>query len=182
MSNPNRIALVGPPGSGKTTIADAFITGRGYRLSFAEAVRAEVVDAIRALDGDEAGDVAYWEMRDPDTKDGWRALLQAWGGEFRRGRDPQYWVNTLDRLLGKFNATTTVPLAIDDCRYPNEYDMLRAYDFTFVQLMPGRTTRHMGAQAGHLSEQHWPDFAVDLVLPFIEGPEAQAAAIVVALS
>lgn len=180
MSNPNRIALVGPPGSGKTTIANAFAVDRfGYRLSFADGVRREVVDAIRAIDGDEGADAAFWQMRDPATKDEWRALLQAWGTDFRRARDPQYWVRVLDDRIAMYG--TGMPLAVDDCRFPNEYDMLRAHDFTFVQLMPGHTTRHMGAQAGHLSEQHWPDFEVDLVLPFTEGPDAQAAAIVQAL-
>ena len=167
---------MGPPGSGKTTIADALVemTG-GERLSFAQGVKDEIVAAISAIDGPEAGAEALLQMADPETKDGWRALLQAWGTDFRRAQNTHYWLDKLHSRLTEWRAAAPPLVVVDDCRFPNEYDLLREVGFVFVQLLPGEQTREQTEDiAAHESERYWPEFEVDYRLAYEPGPQRQA--------
>lgn len=176
-----RIALLGHPGSGKTTIADAWCElTAGVRLGFASAVKDEAAYAIVAVEthlDEEEREQTYTriraEMDDPATKDRYRGILQWWGTDYRRAEDERYWLDRLHARVRTLGAD--VPIAIDDCRFPNEYDLLRSLGFRFVRLEVGDTTRWMDVDKRlHESEQHWPHFGYDLTLPYEQGPRTQA--------
>jgi hypothetical protein len=184
VSKPIRIAICGKPGSGKTTIAKALVERLegGIHMSFANGVRVEAAWALAGAVSVGAADrVAYAAeryleaMMDPATKDQYRHLLQVWGTEFRRKENDNYWVHVLEAALEFYPER---PVVIDDCRFPNEYSLLKSYGFTFVVLDDGETTREQGeTEAAHESEQHWPHFSFDFNLPYVKGPETQAQAI-----
>ena len=168
VARPTGIALVGQPGSGKSSIADALVRlVGGERLSFAGALKDEVAEALGY-----AGmlyDFHRARMNDPATKDEYRSVLQAWGS-FRRAQDEDYWVRIVTAGIKPDQF-----YVVDDCRYFNEEATLRRYGFKFVLLEPGETTRPLtGEQAEHASEKDWPEFKVDLLLGYERGPEAQA--------
>ncbi|MCZ2108547.1 MAG: hypothetical protein LC118_03085 [Dehalococcoidia bacterium] len=180
-------ALIGAPGSGKSSIADAL----GVRMSFADGVRREVAgylgpilqmhsDEIRELldlwsSGVTHSDILRY-MTDPITKDAFRPLLQVWGTDFRRAQDPDYWCRALEtRIRRSMAEDSSRRLVVDDCRFPNEYNLLKSLGFKFVTLESGANTRPLsGAQLAHESERYWPRFSVDLVLDYKPGPGVQA--------
>ena len=190
-----RVALLGAPGSGKSTIAEAL---GGVKLSFAEELRKEVAAVLApiffALDNpnysnfvtrvdqggigglDHYARLLLQDMKDVEVKDGFRPLLQQWGTDFRRTQDPDYWVNKVERLITHLGAADrSTDFVIDDCRFPNERDMLADNGFAFVLLESGPATRPLtGGQMGHSSERYWPLFPVDLVLDYQPGPQLQA--------
>lgn len=168
VTKPTGIALVGEPGSGKSSIADALVAlVGGERLSFAGALKDEVANALGWTDTFK--NLHRERMDIPDVKDAYRPLLQAWGS-FRRAEDPEYWLRIVTAGIkpGQF-------YAIDDCRYNNEHNALMRYDFRFVRLESGETTRPLNdEQRSHASEKDWPRFFCDLILPYERGPEIQA--------
>jgi hypothetical protein len=99
------IALTGPLGCGKSTIANYLREKEDYRIvSFAAPLK-EIAKRITP-------DGKIVKTRD-------RALLQFLGTDYFRAIDPDYWVNRFveDATLG-FGDTTNV--VNDDCRFPNE--------------------------------------------------------------
>lgn len=116
---------------GKDTSAEAILNAcpldSQVRLySFAEALRNEVRVAIARMGGPyqlveqfkEAGlmpDWVHWEEPKP------RTLLQWWGTEYRRAKDPDYWVKKLRKTL--LDHSPEVAL-ITDVRFPNEADFI----------------------------------------------------------
>lgn len=182
-------ALVGAPGSGKSSIADAL----GVRMSFADGVRREVAGILAPITRTQIGRMfgvpeALWpsteahvealmtDMTNPDIKDTYREILQVWGTDFRRAQDPDYWCRALaERIVRSRAEDSSRILVVDDCRFTNEYEMLRKGGFKFVLLESGASTRPLtGAQLAHESEKYWPTFHVDLVLDYQPGPSAQA--------
>lgn len=176
------IALLGSPGSGKTSIADALVTmhvdGRRWeRRSFAAALKDELACLLTRTDwlNGEARKLRTY-MDDVRHKDKFRGLLQALGQFRRENTHPDYWVRK-----------TTIQMfpdrcyVVDDCRYPNEYGALRNLGFKFVRLADGPHTRPLeGAEAEHESESYWRDWDVDLDLPYTEGVGVQAERVVAA--
>lgn len=189
-----RIALLGPPGSGKSTIGDALIRlAGGERLSFADGVKEEAAAVFLLSEGiadeDREGTIhlrkahrtaVVRQMQDPATKDNYRRLLQLWGTDYRRAQNPNYWI---EKFGGKFNdIRETSNIVVDDCRFPNEYEALLSNGFYFVRLLPGETVREQGREAAvHESESYWPDFEVNLELSYVGGPASQARRILSAV-
>lgn len=172
-------ALIGAPGSGKSSIADAL----GVRMSFADGVRREVAAVLLPVvrlasqfPDDVSFDGILESMTRPNEKDSFRPLLQVWGTDFRRAQDPDYWCRALEaRIRRSMAEDSSRRLVIDDCRFPNEYNLLKSFGFKFVGLESGANTRPLsGAQLAHESERYWPRFSVDLVLDYKPGPEVQA--------
>jgi hypothetical protein len=119
-------------------------------------------------------------MKDPDTKDNYRRLLQLWGTEYRREQNPNYWVEQFGKKFNGIREHTNI--VVDDCRFPNEEGALKSNGFYFIRLLDGETTREMEPEAAvHESESYWPDFEVDLELSYELGPEIQARRILSAL-
>ncbi len=171
------IALVGEPGSGKTSIAKELMDILGCeRMSFAGPLKNEVAYALAGsrIGAFEDGWLLYLDLlNDPNHKDLYRPLLQAWGS-LARAQNEDYWADRLEDDIVPGSV-----YVIDDCRYFNEYDMLRRHGFRFVYLKSGETTRHLtDEQSQHESERDWPQFACDLVLSYIKGPKLQAKRIV----
>lgn len=173
------IALIGDPGSGKTAIGIELAGALDWwRTSFANALKREVADGLSHHGNGLPQIVASTSlhlirMADPLTKDAYRPLLQTWGS-FRRAADSFYWV---DKALQGMD--TTSAYVIDDCRYFNEYEALRARGFKFIYLQRGPTTRALPAeQAAHESEQDWHRFKTDIVLTYEPGPKHQAERII----
>ena len=170
------IVLCGLPGSGKTTIADEIAALMGWeRRSFADPLKTEVANALAYThsSGLDLATIHRELMQHPGRKDKYRPLLQAWGSFFRAS-EPDYWVKKLRSTLG-----VTGKYVIDDCRYDNEYRMLRDAGFVFVLLEPGPTHRPFGseAEADHESERDWPVFGFDVLLDYEPGPRLQAVRI-----
>lgn len=193
----DRLALLGEPGSGKTTIADAWVVLRekidehtARRVSFAAALRWEVARALAPTLPAGTTDGEAWLLKqfgDPQTKDRWRRLLQAWGTDYRRTDDPEYWLRQTEEVIQRFEDIGDPGLmrsiVVDDCRFPNEYDMLARRGFTFVRLEAGETTRPLTEEeAAHDSEQYWQEWPAAIELPYVRGPKAQAERINVLLT
>lgn len=173
-----RIALIGAPGSGKSTVAEKLCEPGGVKIAFADALRREVAELLVPIAtlyesagdyGEPASDVDFIldDMANPKRKDAFRAILQQWG-MMRRAADANHWVtrvtDVIDPILAGDSGVTVV---VDDCRMPNEYDVLKARDFRFVRLEAGPHLRLQAPeQRQHESERYWPNFQVDLVLDY----------------
>lgn len=173
------IVLTGEPGSGKSTIANALSGILGWeRRSFAWPLKNEVTVALSWANGPSSITSQGYEfhrirvdMDDPEKKDFYRGILQWWGTEFRRGQDKGYWVKQFDATLSLIQPGYVV----DDCRFNNEMKLLKSYDFKFVRLEDGETTRPVRA---HASEVDWKTWKYDLALSYERGPVLQAQRII----
>lgn len=159
---PHGVVFIGPIHSGKTATSEWLINNHTplteakkriveydfHKFSFADAVRQEVVTACYPFDIDKQHD-ALAEMHDLILKEQWRPILQFWGTELRRRHDhqPDYWVDKLRMSIGtaglRFDhSTASMPhmhrhlFVIDDCRYANEYYMLKQLGCMFIGLDP----------------------------------------------
>lgn len=180
------IALVGEPGSGKSTIAAALCDILAWeKRSFAGPLKDEVAHALASVNPQEfrVGSRALTyeqrvrqEMDDPATKDRYRTLLQWWGTEYRRAEDANYWIKQFEKSVS-FGATGG-HFVVDDLRFDNEYAILVRYGFKLVRLESGETTRPVQE---HASEVDWKSWEPDLTLSYEKGPEHQAQRVIEAL-
>lgn len=176
------IALIGEKGCGKSTTAnallpflDTFYGTSGIKLSFADSLRREVATMlVGSLDTKpvhlymEKFETIINEMSDPSTKEFYRPLLKWWGTEWRRTTNPDYWVDQvkhrIDSLAGLEILLATQPIlfVVDDCRFQNEYDMLKDNNFLFFNLSsnPNRPKDPQDYDT-HKSEQDWRHFYFD---------------------
>lgn len=158
------VAITGPIHSGKTTVANMLVKDLDYtRLSFADALRDELATAIAGNDLQHKRALLA-EMRDPIRKAFWRQTLQWWGTELRRQRyGADYWV---DKTREHIKANPDKLFVVDDCRFPNEYEMLKELDFLFVRLEANPNFPPTEAEIAHESEQYWGDFEYYVFLPY----------------
>lgn len=151
----NLIALTGPAGAGKDTVAEYLATyARFHRMAFADTLRAEVAEAfgipVQLLE-----DRAHKERPHPalalrncdsfcfigaialatratvnsewlDAPRSPRQILQWWGTEYRRAKDPQYWISALASKAAVQRQNGVSRFVITDCRFKNELDLVRA--------------------------------------------------------
>lgn len=136
------------------------------------------------------------QLNNIETKAKWRSLLQAWGATKRNEINEDYWLNQfLDginaRVIPANNARTWAFHWVfnDDTRYPNEYTALRRRKFMFIRVegpdyelsdtagnVISIASRVATPQHGlHESEQHWPQFEHDAVIPYENGNLASRA-------
>jgi hypothetical protein len=144
-------------------------------MSFASTLRQEVAAAI-AFPVNAKAPALVQGMINRDTKEQFRPLLQWWGQYRRNTEGEDYWVQKLmDRIDSK---PPNLTLAVDDCRYFNEYDALHERGFKFVRLADGWTPTSTGDQqnaileapAGKVpgSEVEHPYFECDYHLPWAD--------------
>lgn len=123
-----KIALTGYAHSGKTTASDYIVQKYGYtKVNFKDALVAEmkknlspVMDEIIKLleskpqiyDGREVMNYGWLFANKPPV---FRALMQAYGTEIRRGDDENYWVERWKESVKDIENLVT-----DDCRFLNE--------------------------------------------------------------
>lgn len=159
----NGLIIAGPLFSGKTTTADAMLKylGHGEKASFAYPLKREVAQACATTE--EEFNTFLAEMYDPQKKEYWRTILQWWGTELRRNRYHQnYWVAQMDGLL----AQSKTFKVIDDCRFANEREMLRKYDFGFAMLEANPDAKEQGIK-NHESEALEQMGKPDIVVPWM---------------
>lgn len=142
------IAVIGKAGAGKTTIAEILEGLGGYtRYSFAEPLK----DVASMLWGEEA-------RTDRDK-------LQRLGVAVRQ-IVTDTWVDLLAEELDHASA----PAVIDDCRFPNEHEVLRQRGFKFIRVWADEPTRIARLTAiGKLTDprqlEHESETALDWAYP-----------------
>jgi hypothetical protein len=116
---------------GKNTAAQAVLDACPLDMqvrmyAFADALKTEVRKACCAFGGQyaliaawkEAGLMPEWvQCEDPKP----RTLLQWWGTEYRRSKDPDYWTTRLRNTLSEHNPDVAL---ITDVRFPNEVEFI----------------------------------------------------------
>ncbi len=140
------VAFLGKAGAGKTTAAEFLVEHHGYtRLSFAALLK----DISVQIWGEDA-------RTDRDK-------LQKLGVAVRE-IDPDAWVGALGRSLDRGG-----PIVVDDCRFPNEYWMLKVDGFVFIEVCANEALRVDRLQRnGKLQDisqlTHVSETALDLTL------------------
>lgn len=140
------IALVGPMGSGKTSLANLLVE-RGYvRLALADQVKRDAADMLSNRYG-----VGFLGREDVNRdKPVWRPFLQWLGTDWVRqhlGLD-DYWIR---RFLADATAVDA-PVVCDDVRFLNEADALRAAGFRIVRVVRPDAERPTSGDPTHASE------------------------------
>jgi hypothetical protein len=116
---------------GKNTAAQAVLEScplpcNVHLYAFADALKKEVRTACAKFGGQfaliqawkEAGLMPEWvHFEEPKP----RSLLQWWGTDFRRAKDPDYWVKRLRKTLEQHKPDVAL---ITDVRFPNEVDFI----------------------------------------------------------
>ena len=149
MAAPKRIAFIGPIGSGKSACALSYVLYGGQRMSFASTLRQEVGAAI-AFPVNAKAPALVQGMINRDTKEQFRPLLQ-WWGQYRRNTEGED--NSVQKLMDRIDSKpSNLILAVDDCRYFNEYDALHERGFKFVRLADGWTPTSTGDQQNAILE------------------------------
>ena len=159
------VGLIGPAGSGKSTVAQYLVGSRGYaQESFAGALK----DCVAAIFGWNREDLegetpASREWR--ETVDRWwaarlnisdltpRWVLRHFGTEVMRdGFHKDIWVASLQRRLHALES----PVVVSDVRFPNEAEAIRDADGILVRIeRPG------AVGSGHVTETALEGFVAD---------------------
>lgn len=93
-----------------------------------------------------------------------RALLQWWGTDIVRQKDPNFWVDTVVRLV-KVAEDELDYVLIDDCRFPNELEAWDDYTHWAVRVeRPGHENKLTPEQRIHPSETSLDDYKFDLTI------------------
>lgn len=142
--NRNNIALCGFTGCGKSTIANILVTQYGYtELSFASALK-DVLSCIfgwdrQKLEGLTPEDRQWREMEDPRWSEMLgrcitpRNMLTEIGkGVMRDHFHEEIWVKIVESKLQNYDR-----IVITDCRFPNEFEMVRRNGFKVVKIHRG---------------------------------------------
>jgi hypothetical protein len=168
--------------SGKDSVVAAIIADRGHlydvrRYSFASELKREVNQAALACGGmerlftqpqeyvQENGnflELPDWVVYDPeapmdDPECGLgkqRLFLQWYGGEFRRGANPNYWINKLAQKISEEKPEIAL---VSDVRYLNEILFVQKYGETIKVERPDLPSLK-GAAGVHASELALAEF------------------------
>jgi hypothetical protein len=163
---------------GKDTAVAAIVSARGKqnggeydvrRYAFADLLKREANAAAEQAGGMYSlienlrakGAVPEWVQYDPspDMSDPHcplgkqRTLLQWWGTEFRRAKDPYYWVKAMQKTLERERPQVAL---ISDMRFKNEFNWI-------VDVCDGRTvwverSGYVGENPSHPSEVDLDDY------------------------
>lgn len=83
-----------------------------------------------------------------------RQLLQWWGTDVRRSRDPNYWVKKMGAYWGRLkkkHGNGNCILIIDDVRFPNEAKWIREQGGVIIRLDPYPGYEGAGSHASEMS-------------------------------
>jgi dephospho-CoA kinase len=142
-----RVAVIGKAGAGKTTASNWIGARYGHeRLHFAAALK----EHAAALWGE---DVVHHN----------RGYLQQFGVAIRN-IDPDTWVRILVSRINNYDES--VPLVVDDCRFPNEVDALVENEFRFIRIEADEAVREdrlmrIGKLESHEQLHHESETAID---------------------
>lgn len=103
-----------------------------------------------------------------------RLLLQSWGTDFRRGEDPEYFVQKMCQRIKKDWGDGSCVI-VSDCRFRNELQAMRDLGAITIRLsVDGEEQRNRSATRGsdfssalasHISENDLDDEKFDIVIP-----------------
>ena len=128
------IALTGRMGTGKSTIAQLLSEMYGYhRISWAAPVKDFAAMAYGPIDKT----ASYAVTQNGVTRYiSGREILQRLGTDALRMQvDQDFWIKVgLNRIRAALTANPNVRIVIDDTRFPNEADALRARGFLIVRV------------------------------------------------
>lgn len=151
------VALIGPQGSGKTTLADNLVEFRGYQ-------RHGIADAVKEVTRLAYPDLAKQQMLEVERYTGkhrlsGREVFQDVGAALREV-DNDFWLRVWRRDYFEL-VRAGYPVVVDDVRLPREAEYLKALspDILLVRVYASaeaRSTR-LGALVGahDLTEQGW---------------------------
>lgn len=185
MSKPNPIivALTGPAGAGKDTVADYLAEHQGYtKLAFADALRDEIGRAFdisvklltqretkehpmsalalrRCMDNEFVNRIwVHLDKLDLSAPRSPRQIMQWWGTEYRRAQDQHYWVDAFMTRLIKEHQQGSYRFVVTDVRRSNEAELLRELGGSLWQITrPG----HEPQPGAHSSETTGAEFTPD---------------------
>ena len=143
------IAFTGRAGAGKSTAAARLVNRYGFkRMRFAEPLK-WMLSAIGLTPDEIDGHLKEQPctlLGGKSPRHAMQALGTAWG---RDSIDPDLWVRAWQLAFEKL--PTDVPVVIDDCRFPNEVEAIRANQGVLIRIdRPGS----ISSAAGHVSESH----------------------------
>jgi energy-coupling factor transporter ATP-binding protein EcfA2 len=123
------IGIVGKKGSGKDTLYSII---RGFvpsaeRVAFGDGVKEELAQACGVS-------VAELEAQ----KERYRAGLQWWGTEFRRGNDQNYWIRRTQQQIGLRIMRGASVIIVTDVRFPDEVSLIERMGGILLKIVrPG---------------------------------------------
>lgn len=148
-----RLAFIGKMFSGKTTAADYLVKTYNFEhVSFGNGVK-EVSAAMLNAFAAEEGIPQDWTLEKINQNKAnpiIRHLLQFTGGEIGRQLigDENIWIDKVLSKIGRIEAQRPgANIVIDDCRYENEYDVLKAAGFRIIRIQRNELDRIIMAQA-----------------------------------
>lgn len=153
--------------SGKTTVADYFEARGAQPVKFAGALKAMVATLLRECGEDDktVHEAVYGSLKEMPIEElgrkSSRQLQQTLGTEWGRNMvHPEIWLNTVKLKIAMYQKLA-LNVVIDDLRFPNEYDMLKARDDAVLikVVRPGFTYK-----GGHGSEGLLDDRSFDHII------------------
>jgi len=159
------VALIGPQGSGKSTIGDLFVEHRNYqRHGIADAIKHVAEMAYPQLTKDEMLSVDRYSGK---TTVSGRGLLQDIGAALR-GVDVLFWLRVWEQDYREIRAHG-YGVVVDDVRLPLEVEYLRRMDpeifIVRIHAAPDVRSQRMGRPllgTHDVTEQLWERGSVDL--------------------
>ena len=130
------IGLAGKIESGKDTVGSYLVVQHGFtHFAFADAIKKEIdlcfkndyiplpfINTVNWLSVKRLYENRWNKPYAPEV----RKLLQWWGTEFRRARNPDYWVNVLlTELAARFQNPSKPNIVITDVRFENEAEWIK---------------------------------------------------------
>lgn len=169
---------------GKDTVAKTIIETFGgqydiHRYAFADELKKEVNEAAEKAGGMLAlflqmyNQLPEWVIYDknPDMTDPLcpmgkqRTLLQWWGSELRRDKDPFYWVKKVKAAIERDKPQVAI---ITDVRFPNEFMFVKSLDGHMVKVERGGYV-DLDTNPTHHSEQRLANAVFDYEITAEEG-------------
>lgn len=155
-ARPRLLALTGLSGAGKSTAAAALVLDGWRRVRFAAPLKAMLAAlglAPEEIDGP-ARNRPHPLLRGRTP----RHAMQTLGGEWGRGLiAPDLWVALASQAIVRQRAAGC-DVVVDDCRYPDEAEMIRALGGEVVRIVrsPPPSDALWGPESRHASERPLP--------------------------
>lgn len=120
------IGLSGRKRSGKDTvysiIQEEAAHRQPHRVAFADPLKEEVSALLNVPVADLEADKARF-----------RGILQWWGTEWRRGQNPNYWIDLTRARIRALRGSTGM-VVVTDVRFPNEAELIESMGGTVVRI------------------------------------------------